>query len=298
MTPSSSAPSAPDPNTEAFRRALPVHWNVRADALALLQERDGQYVYEVQGAERFILKAYPLSVKPEQLLSNGAVMDHLRDSGFPAPVVRRCTNGAVFCTAPGYRLLLQSYLPGVAPIMSQGSMALLGSLTARLHLLPVPAIESPIDPAGLKAGMYERAAQYGMPVSYWEQVAALPDFPALPRTLIHTDPELRNMIVDQTGNAFLIDWDDAGRGIALLDVAYPLVMLLREDGSYDEALYCSFYDAYTALRPLAEEERQLFRQAVAFWLLFYSVIPGVGIIGCNWTRARAWQQHPPKLAFL
>lgn len=288
MTPSSSAQSVPDPGTELLRKALLDHWDIRAEALHLLQERDGQYVYEVQGTGSFILKVYPLSVQAERLQNNATVMDHLYLARFPAPVVRRNTSGEAFHTGSRHRMLVQSWIPGNAPRADRQSMVLLGTLSARLHLLPVPPVASSIDPAALRSSMFDRARQYGMPALYHELVAALPDLSTLPRALIHTDLELRNMIVTETGNASLIDWDDAGEGIALLDVVYPLVTLLQENGAYDEALYRSFYEAYTTLRPLTMEERQLFHQAVAFWLLFYSIVPEVGVIGSNWTKAQAW----------
>lgn len=58
--------------------------------------------------------------------------------------------------------------------------------------------------------------------------------------LCHGDLDMGNIVIDENGNAFIVDWAQAACGAAAADVALTYLSLLLEDGSECADKYLSF----------------------------------------------------------
>lgn len=289
--PSALPAPVPELGTTLLRRILKAQWNIGAYAIDLLCESEGLYVYEVREETDYLLKVYPPSTDTARLRNDAAIMEYLHAALFPAPRVLHSREGHFFCSARSRKLLLQSRLPGTLPARSLLSMARLGTLTARLHCLPPPGIQAPLRSQDLKAEMLATIRPASAPEACKEMLKALPSFARLPETLIHTRPDLRHMVLLPDGSTAFNDWHQAGRGTALLDVVYPLLDLLQENGSFDEQLYGAFYESYTSIRPLNRVETRLLPDVVALRLLQQSILPDGSLHPGYWAKTCAWQQR-------
>jgi thiamine kinase-like enzyme len=185
---------------------------------------------------------------------------------------------------------LQEFIDGVIPEANEDIYSTLGGLISRVHAIHDCPVMSDMNIPLIKDQLLSLGASYNMPKQFFKDVEGIPDFTKLPTSLVHTDLALRNTMIDKKGQFFLIDWDDAGQGITLLDTAYILVTLFDNKGSFNDMAATAFYEAYQKNRPFTDLEIALFFDAVLFWLLRYAVIDQVGMIESNWKKAIFWKK--------
>lgn len=268
---------------------------------AALSTQGNRQAYKLASpAGRFVAKVTAPERSEALVRADTATLDHLAQSGFPAAGPRRSRDGRLYIPFEGRFLYLYAYCEGRPPEVNEELYARLGRLLAWLHSLPAgPASESEYRPESALAGVrleLERLLSQPGPVSGEERAAAqdclerihrFPDFTALPRGIIHTDPYLSNLLDGPDGaggGLFLIDWDDAGVSYPLLDVGYVLAHLTTftardrriwhipgpEHGSLRRADWGRiFLTSYEAVRPLTNLERERLPAAVEFAFLVY-----------------------------
>jgi Ser/Thr protein kinase RdoA (MazF antagonist) len=193
------------------------------------------------------------------LCGRAAVLGWLEDQAYPAPRVIRTHSGDQVGLAGVWATLATSYVAGTPPRPGTGGMRLLGEALGRLHALDSSTFSGAL--AG-GAGAGGRGAGGGGAVGVaarraaWHPETAVPaalgrleavrslipadqrllleQFQAvllavqqraelLPTAVVHGDPWPGNAIQTAPDQVTLIDWENAGLGMPLLDLGYCLL---------------------------------------------------------------------------
>ena len=247
----------------------------------LLQTEQGPYVLKISEPGRS-----EMTVR-----SDTGILSYLEKHGYPAPRLLQTLDGRDYLPYGDCFLHLYAYLAGQHPLPSKSFMEKAGRMLAQLHNLPSEAYgrESSYTPRGIVEevrGYFQRAQQTDqctMAEDLLDRLDRLPSFDHLPRGLIHTDPYLVNWLEDPAGALTLIDWDDAGVGIPLLDVGYMVANLttyprheaqrwgVEQTGqiTWREDWGRAFLAAYQEIHPLTGMERALLPAAIQLSVLAY-----------------------------
>lgn len=258
-------------------------------ALATKGLREAHVVEASQGS--YVVKLTEPGRAEEVIRADTGALGFLEAHGFPAPRLLRARRQEVYLPWQDRFVYLYRYLEGKHPTPALDFMRRAGKILARLHCLPADgfAIESGYTPQAI-LGEVERCLnqalegeQRALAEKLLERAQTFPDLGGLPRGVIHTDPYLVNWIEDRNENLFLIDWDDAGVGVPLLDVGYCAIHLstyprhealrwgvpaagnitCRKDWAY------AFLAGYQSARPLSRAERELLPAAMELSVLAY-----------------------------
>lgn len=247
----------------------------------LLNARQGRYVVKICEAGR----------SESVVQSDVGILAYLAKYAFPAPHLLKTRAGEDYLAYGDSFLHIYTFIEGRHPRPDPDFMYRAGQCMARLHNLPYDGYgkASTYQPAALidevKASLNRALTtdQRELAFELLQDVDALPAFEGLPVGLIHTDPYLVNWISDNAGQLYLIDWDDAGIGLPLLDAAYCVANLStyprHEAERWDVPVEGSitwrkdwagvFLEGYQSERRLGERERQLFAAAIKLNVLAY-----------------------------
>jgi Ser/Thr protein kinase RdoA (MazF antagonist) len=169
-----------------------------------------------------------------------------------------------------------------ADTLSPTLLTEIGSLLGRLHALAHDTWTMEIDTVGLNPagevayGLHclaqlegrvppYRSVEYRRLVAQLEQI---PNFSACPQTLIHGDCHLGNIVVTADGAPVLIDWEAAGRGAAIIDLAQTLSSLAEPDDAEPHVdAVRALMEGYTRHRTLSTLEQRLLPDAIRFRVL-------------------------------
>jgi Ser/Thr protein kinase RdoA (MazF antagonist) len=176
---------------------------------------------------------------PSWLHSRALTLRHLEALAYPAPRVIPDRSGALIGTSDGWHLLITTFVAGQVIDPTPESLHGLGAALGQLHRL---TIEQP-DASALAGRSWwhvERAvpaalAQFALVAANlpprWRPLAAsfsetLETIAArrdLPQSIIHGDGWAGNAVQTASGATVLIDWEMAGRGLAILDLGRSLL---------------------------------------------------------------------------
>jgi Ser/Thr protein kinase RdoA (MazF antagonist) len=110
----------------------------------------------------------------------------------------------------------------------------------------------------------------------------------------HSDPFVSNAVM-LAGRATLIDWDDAGVGIAAIDLGHLLASVAADaaDGVVDERLVGAIVAGYRRQRLLTAGERQVLPLATGFTSAIYGAwhLAGAAEGGADDGWKRWWRRH-------
>jgi len=150
---------------------------------------------------------------------------------YPVPHVIPARSSACVVKSGVWSVLVTTWIAGQNSQFQPEPLSEAGALLARLHTLPLEAM--PSQPARWNSSYSIPHAmraleemQAHIPSSHraWYQRCyttlhtILHTLPTLPETLIHGDCWMQNAVVTDAGIVF-IDWESAGRGAAILDLA-------------------------------------------------------------------------------
>ncbi|HEX2915435.1 MAG TPA: phosphotransferase [Chloroflexia bacterium] len=300
----------------------------------LLNERDGQLVFKanLEDGAALTVRLCPIYVSEEKVLSDTGALLFLNNAGFPAPHLRLTLQGErVFLWQPGSWGYAHDFIEGQHPQLEPSTLTELGHLLGRLHSLASKPEDYPVRVRWLDDLPHAiRRAELSSENPDWGKKAAevaaslkdLPDLSNLPLGLIHTDVHEGNLLRAPDGKLYMLDWEDAGLGEALFDLALVLgwncvwqhrggLDFLKRDRNrppdlYDfDELHCrSFLQAYQQERPLDQLEMALLGPAIRFvmgWFASRDIVreiqePGVshGLAHTNWAIMRsvtpAWSE--------
>ena len=275
----------------------------RAEAAAFLTQFTLGELDELQGIEsgiensnfflttdrgRFVLTIFErLTFK--QLPFYLELMRHLAQRDLPVPAPQENRAGSLLSELKGKPAAIVTRLPGKAveePNCAQ--CALTGAVLARLHLAGAdfPIFQPHLRGIGwwketlprleryLPDHTYQRLAEE---VIYQDTFFRSTRFERLPSGPIHADLFRDNVLIDRTDGAEriggLIDFYFAGCSIWLFDLAVTVNdwCIDLATGELDPSRAVAMLDAYHAVRPLTEGERECWRTvlraaALRFWI--------------------------------
>jgi Ser/Thr protein kinase RdoA (MazF antagonist) len=277
--------------TSLLTRNYPISPFTPVSRLATKGQREALLLETALG--RFVLKITDPRRDEKTVQSDTGILSYLGRHDFPAPRLLFTKNGGMYLPYRDSFIHLYAYLEGEPPMPGMQFFERAGRILARLHCLPAEEYgrESGYTPEGIAGevrGYLRQALQSDQKSTaevLLDHLDRLPSFAGLPRGLIHTDPYLVNWLRNPAGDLALIDWDDAGVGVPLLDVGYAVAHLttyprheaqrwgvpfVSQGGFTSRADWAhEFLRGYEAVRPLAPAERAMLLPAAQLSVLAY-----------------------------
>jgi Ser/Thr protein kinase RdoA (MazF antagonist) len=253
------------------------------------------------------------------LCGRAAVLGWLEEQAYPAPRMIRTHSGDPVGLAGVWATLAASYVAGTPLRPGTEGMRLLGEALGRLHALDSStfggALAGGAGTAGVEAGG-GGAAGVAARRAAWHPEAAVPAalgrleavrslIPAdqrllleqcqavllavqqraelLPAAVVHGDPWPGNAIQTAPDQVTLIDWENAGLGLPLLDLGYCLLeghldagLPTDEPAAWhiqpDEDRIAALAAGYTRWRPLQPAEQDMLLEGIRFAAAYVGAI--------------------------
>ena len=242
------------------------------------------------------------------LLGRAATLEWLAARGYPAPRVVPTREGDPVGVAARWLTLCTTFVPGHA--VAGGQLGLLGAALGRLHALPV---QTAAPGSGAVSGP-TRAPEPGL--ASWHPAAAIPAAlarldavapllprqwrplheqfratllavraaaPGLPRAVVHGDALPRNAVVMPDGRAALIDWENGGLGLPVVDLGHCLMACHLDPGlpagqpaawlvQPDPGRVAAVLDGYTRWRHVHRAEQEILPEGIRFATAYIGAI--------------------------
>ena len=227
------------------------------------------------------------------LRSRAATLDWLAEHAYPAPRVIRTRSGDLVGLAGIWATLATTYVTGTPLGPSAGQLRLLGEALGRLHALGAAGGGTAMAAMGRAAWDPETAipaaldrleAVESLTPADWRPL--LDQFravllsvgqraPALPSAVVHGDPWPGNAIHTAQDQVTLIDWENAGLGLPLLDLGFCLLECHLDVGlptnqppawhiQPDENRVAAIAAGYSRWRRLQPAEKDLLLEGILF----------------------------------
>jgi Ser/Thr protein kinase RdoA (MazF antagonist) len=236
----------------------------KSRSVGLVTSREGKFVYKVADVWK----------TKEAMDQDLAVFTLLPQKGFThIPGLVKTKSGDAYQEIEGRYVYLMECIEGVHPEPTAETYAKLGDLTADLHMITDYPYKAEFQPAAIgEKNLRTIAERVPFKDEYLKLLATLPAFDSLPESLVHTDIALVNVMERPNGEFVLLDLEEMGMGVRILDVALPLIhRFVSEDLVFSEENARAFYRAYLAKISLTEAEKELFFPAALFTALMYIV---------------------------
>jgi Ser/Thr protein kinase RdoA (MazF antagonist) len=246
------------------------------------------------------------------LLGRAATLGWLEERAYPAPRVIRTRSGDLVGLAGVWATLATTYIAGPALRPDTGQLRLLGEALGRLHALDTGTFAERMGPVG--PGRLGTGAAVGW--ASWHPETAIPAAlgrlaaveslipadrrplleqlravvlelrqraPMLPAAMVHGDPWPGNAIRTARDQVTLIDWENAGLGMPLLDLGYCLLECQLDVGvpgdqpaashiEPDEDRIAAVAAGYSSWHRLQPAERDLLPEGIRFAAAFAGAI--------------------------
>jgi Ser/Thr protein kinase RdoA (MazF antagonist) len=258
-----------------------------------------------------------LTTVTDWLLGRAAVLGWLGERGYPAPRVVRTHSGDLVGLAGIWATLATTYVTGTPLGPGLDQLRMLGEALGRLHALgagtfadstgagstgPAAAGEARAGGAARRAPWHPEA---GIPAALGRLAAMESQIPAdlrpllaqfrsvlltvqrqaqaLPVAMVHGDPWPGNAIHTAPDQVTLIDWENAGLGLPLLDLGYCLLECHLDVGlpgdqpaawhvRPDEDRIAAVAAGYSRWRRLQPAERDLLLEGIRFAAAYVGAI--------------------------
>ena len=233
------------------------------------------------------------------LLGRAVTLDWLATQDYPAPRAVATRSGDLIGVAGPWLTWATSYIPGRPMAGGSGQADLLGAALGRLHALRPPPAAGPEPGApGRRApglASWHPAAAIPAALDRLDAVAAaLPGewrplhtqfrqtllavqraVAGLPLAVVHGDAWPGNVVITPSGEAVLIDWENGGLGLPVLDLGYCLLECHLDPGlpagaaaawhiEPDPGRIAAVLDGYARWRRLAGAERAVLAEGIRF----------------------------------
>ena len=220
----------------AFLKNLVEHYyQIQVISLDHLSSNTGKYLYRVEQAngQRWLLR---LVQDDDSIFALANVLLFLEDKAYSAERIIRTVEHTAVGGVEDWYFLMTTFLTGTSLDPSPATFFLLGATLGRLHALKVPETRSlPIAEMLPERELAYATQQLTAVASHVPQhlrpryemfesaLASIERFTDLPPVLIHNDCHPANALYTGPEQITLIDWEGAGLGPALIDVAFLLV---------------------------------------------------------------------------
>jgi Ser/Thr protein kinase RdoA (MazF antagonist) len=242
-------------------------------------------VHDPQGCV-WVMRLLQLPDQVDSIIHTTQLLDWFAQQQYPAPVVRMTTDQQRVSVIDGWAITLISYVDGsVLGTSSAEDLEAFAQTVGRLHSLRVDYqssfAQSRCHPDTIVTAA-EQLASHGtnVPAAFHALVAnlhasmcALQQQLHQPFCITHGDCWYRNAIKTSAGKVTLIDWDQAGIGLPLLDLS-NLLLTTHFDLSQPlllephEANIKAIMHGYQQQRRLAAVEQACIADAMRFLLAF------------------------------
>ncbi|MCA9356377.1 phosphotransferase [Candidatus Nomurabacteria bacterium] len=261
-------------NTETLKDFIETHWGFEEVVLELLQNKGDRFVYKIISKEgNFVIKISDTEKTVEQFKKDLYMLEYGPRIGFDyVPKIIETKDGSSYLHFQNRFLFIMAFLSGESPENNPLDWHKIGALTARLHNIKNYKYTIDFNPLDKKGGVDEFSQALSFGKEYRELFATLPDFSNLPKTPIHTDIGLHNSIKKENGEIIFIDWDDAGIGLRILDIGFPLLSQFVDENNIihtqnAKAFYSSYFENVHI--PVSENEKRMIFDASLFFALIY-----------------------------
>lgn len=226
-------------------------------------------VHAKQG--RFVYKRTPASV-PHVNERSAFVLDFLADRGSShAPRLVHTKDGTRTLEVAGASIMLMEHIEGGRPGPTPTTYTKLGAMLAELNSIDDYPFDAPVTVDAIRpdfASMARRLQREADQDRFVELAASLGDIDSLPRSLIHFDMNLANVVERPDGMLVAVDWDEAGIGARILDPAHFLISsFVTEEPGFDVERADAFYRSYGADLTLTDGELAAMLDAAIFHAL-------------------------------
>ena len=227
------------------------------------------------------------------LCDRAAVLEWLASRGYPAPRTVPTRTGEPVGVAGIWLTWATTYIAGAPLAPGDGGLDLLGEALARLHALGSPGIavgSSWYPGAAIEAALRRLAAVESLLPADWRPMhtefrgALLALRQAdLPMSVVHGDAWAENVIRTGPTQVTLIDWENAGPGLAVTDLGHSLLECHLDPGlpadqpaawhiQPDPDRIAGLLTGYVRLRRLNSAERELLLPGIRFAAAFIGAL--------------------------
>ncbi len=252
----------------------------------ILQKSGERIVCEISANEGiFVFKVADPSKTEEKIKLDTFVFDFLKAKSFQnIPTLLKTKEGENYQNLDGKFVYVMERIDGNAPERTPKNWARLGEIAAKLHDISDYPYKTLFTVELEMPKFTETATKLSFAEEYMTLVESLPNFSGLSTSLIHTDIGPHNAVQRKDAVIVLTDWDDAGVGITILDLGFPLIChFVTHELEFEKEKASAFYNAYFAKRDLSDKEKTLIFDAGLFFALMY--IP-YGDIEKHWQRIK------------
>jgi Ser/Thr protein kinase RdoA (MazF antagonist) len=229
------------------------------------------------------------------LLGRAATLDWLAARGYPAPRVVATRTGDLVGVAGAWLTWATSDIPGRALPPGGRRSGLLGAALGRLHALGPAAgvgLASWHPAAAVPAALGRLDAVAPMLPGEWRPLhaqfrrtllAVWDACAGLPVAVVHGDAWPGNVVLTPSGEAVLIDWENGGLGLPVLDLGYCLLECHLDPGmprdspeawhiEPDPGRIAAVLDGYARWRRLDDAERAALAEGIRFAAAYVGAI--------------------------
>ncbi len=229
------------------------------------------------------------------LQGRAATLAWLAAQGYPAPRVVATRTGDLIGVAGAWLTWATTDIPGRSVLPGGGHLGPLGAALGRLHALgPAPGVglASWHPAAAVPAALERLDAVAPMLPGEWRPLhaqfrstllAERDAFGRLPVAVVHGDAWPGNAVVTGAGEVVLIDWENGGLGLPVVDLGYCLLECHLDVGlpagrpeawhiSPDPGRIAAVLDGYARWRRLDDAERSALPEGIRFAAAYIGAI--------------------------
>ena len=270
-----------------LRKVLRERWGCRIGLVHPVEEGEGRRCYRVESDRGpLFVKAYEdRETVLDDVLQGLEVQVYADGRGIPTNPPLPTAAGGLCARLQGYGVVVAPWIERREVERNPSQWRAFGRIVGRLHALDVPDRlqhrPARMEPRRALEGVRDRVRQHGVRApeeyqlqldAFWKIAEPLDDFASAPRCLIHTDLAWGNLLWTADGHPLLTDFEGAGAGPAVVDLAEVTTYLCRgpsASGPLQTDAARAFYEGYAEHRRLTSDEIGLFPQAHVYHQLSY-----------------------------
>jgi len=264
------------------------------------------YRIDRRDGESWVVRAFPADRPVERVQGEAEILQFLEEQGFPS---ERIANQEPVTFPGGQGVIVTQFVEGKPAVADESTFFKFGEMLGQLNNLPAESrviareagsLHHYSKLEGLPRNDLNAATSWlttiakrtplqsqGLREQLLKRLSSADDLHDLPRTLIHPDPVLKNLIETPSHELMLIDWTGAGKGPRLLALAILIwnSALAKGGGQQMNAVIAG----YSSQVKIEENELERLYSAItlrplifACWRFRYAIMTGKAPDGTEW----------------